>query len=143
MNDPDRIAHDEPSEPPPSPRAFALTLAAASLFLAYYLRRRGVSAPQLYIPPAVGAALLLASLVLPGPVTHLARGWAWVGKTLGKVTTPVLLTLVFALVLVPMRLVLTLVGRDPLARKPDRAARSYWSTRDRSVFSPADFERLS
>lgn len=146
MIDPDRLAHDRPDgpdEPPPSPRAFALVLAGFSLVLAYALRRRGVTAPALYAPPACGALLLVASVLAPGPVTVLARGWALVGKALGKVTTPVLLTLVFALVLVPLRGLLIVLRRDPLTRRFDRDAKSYWEPRARRAFTRDDFERLS
>ena len=53
-----------------------------------------------------------------------------------------LLSVVFVLVLVPTRLLLALVSKDPLARRFDRGTPSYWSERKRRGFAREDFERL-
>jgi hypothetical protein len=63
-------------------------------------------------------------------------------QALGRVTTPVLLGLVFVAVLLPTRLVLALTGGDPLTRRFDRTLPSYWAERAHPGFSREGFERL-
>jgi hypothetical protein len=52
-----------------------------------------------------------------------------------------LLVVVFALVVVPTRLFLLLRGIDPLHRRLDRRASSYWHERAPTGFDRAGFER--
>ena len=90
-----------------------------------------------------GALLGLGSRLAPAWVRPVERAWMALGKALGRVTTPVLLVAVFVLLLVPMRALLWLFGRDPLAMKRDPAAKTYWIERARPTFAREDFERLS
>jgi hypothetical protein len=46
------------------------------------------------------------------------------------VLSHVLLAAIFFLIIVPVGVVMRLAGRDPLARKFDRSAASYWKPRD-------------
>ena len=55
--------------------------------------------------------------------------------------TRVLLTLVFALVMLPIGLVLRLVGKDLLDRRLDPAADSYWKPKTYADDSPARLEK--
>lgn len=91
----------------------------------------------------VGLALLLGSRLAPSWVRPLERAWMAFGKALGRVTTPALLFVVFVALLVPLRALLWLFRRDPLAMKRDPNAKSYWIERARPTFAREDFERLS
>jgi hypothetical protein len=48
----------------------------------------------------------------------------------------------FYLVLTPVGLLLRLLGKDPLHRKPDRSAASYWVKRAPEKIDPERYERL-
>jgi hypothetical protein len=87
--------------------------------------------------------LLLLSFVAPAIVRPIADGWAFIGKTIGRITTPILLVIVFVVVVTPLGLLLRLFGSDPLRLKRDPKAASYWIERTRRTFAPEDFERLS
>jgi hypothetical protein len=52
------------------------------------------------------------------------------GERLGRVTSPVVIAIVYALAVVPVALVLRLRRRDPLGLRFDRARASYWVRRD-------------
>lgn len=119
-----------------------LLFVVAGLFLLRALwRHTPLRAPG--IAAGGGAALLLASLLAPGLVRPLERAWFRLGRALGRVTTPVLLVALFALVVVPLRALAWLFRYDPLGTRRDPSAQSYWIERAQTKFTPSDFERLS
>jgi hypothetical protein len=117
-------------------------MGVALVALSFYLWRHG------HFPWAFGAVgtavvLVLLSFVAPAIVRPLADGWAFIGKTVGRITTPILLTIVFVTVVTPLGLLLRLFGSDPLRLKKDPKASTYWIERKQRTFAPEDFERLS
>ena len=124
-------------------RRFAVLLFAVAALGSWRLVRRGVDPQLVYALAAVLTLAGLVGLVAPRALALPYRGWMGLGHTMGLVTTPIVLTLVYMLVFTPLRGLLSLFGRDPLARAREPGARSYWSERSRSRFSKEDFERLS
>lgn len=90
-----------------------------------------------------GAALVALGLAAPRMLRGPYRAWMALGVALGAVTSRVLLTAVFALVVTPIGLALRALGRTPLALRPDPAAETYWHARDDADAAPdpARFER--
>lgn len=52
--------------------------------------------------------------------------WMGLGITMGLVTSPIILALVFLVLITPVGLVFKLIQRDTMKRKLDRGAASYW-----------------
>ena len=123
-------------------RNFAWVMLGAAALAAVALLRRGAAAPLALAPAGLGLALVAVAYAAPRSLVGFYRAWMALGEALGRVTTPVLLGVVFVAVLVPTRLLLALFGKDPLARRFDRGAPTYWSERARRGFSREDFERL-
>jgi len=121
---------------------FAWVMLGASALLGVGAIRRGVPLALPVAGVAIGLALVLVSRVAPRALAGAYRAWMALGEALGRVTTPVLLLVVFVTVLLPTRLLLALRAKDPLTRRFDRAAPSYWIERPRAGFEPAHFERL-
>jgi hypothetical protein len=73
-------------------------------------------------------ALVLFALALGAPRVFAPVQTAFdrFGRAVAAVLTVVLLGLVFALIFVPGRLLLALLRRDPLHRRPDPGRTSYW-----------------
>jgi hypothetical protein len=121
-------------------RATGLVALAGFAALGWTLGRRGHHVASLVLP-AVGLAWALLALASPRAARPLHQGWMRLGELLGRVTTPLLLTVVFVLLVVPTRLFLWLRGIDPIERRPDRQALSYWNDRAPETFDRAGFER--
>lgn len=123
-------------------RTFGATLLGAAVIIAWIARRHGYT-----LTPSIAAGAFAVigvfALIAPTPARPIHRAWMRVGHLFGMVTTPIVLTIVFVLVLTPARMLLTLFGRDPLNRKRDPSLRSYWNDRPRRTFGREDFERLS
>jgi len=76
-----------------------------------------------------GALLILAGAVAPARLRTLYLGWMTAALAIGWVMSRVVLTLVFALVLVPLALFARLTGKRFLALDADPKAQSYWVRR--------------
>jgi hypothetical protein len=111
-----------------SDRNFGFVVGAALSVIACLPLLRG-SAPRWYLLP-IAAALVLAALVAPRLLFPLNWLWHRLGLMLQKVVNPVVMLVIFALGVVPTGLVLRILRKDPMRRKFDTDADSYWIKRD-------------
>jgi len=77
----------------------------------------------------LGGAITVVYLAIPAARRPVYVGTARLTHPIGWVVSHVVLVLVFALVVTPIALVLRLLGRDPLARRPDPRLATYWVDR--------------
>jgi hypothetical protein len=64
------------------------------------------------------------------------KGWMKVTHSIGAVVTTVMLSVVFFAVITPAAIILKLLGKDYLARKPHRSANTYWRSRSAVELPP-------
>jgi len=83
-----------------------------------------------YSLAGIGVVLILLGLVAPGSLSGLHRAWVKLGLIMFRVVNPIVLGLIYAVVIVPVGLLMRLTGRDPLHLKLDPRAESYWVVRD-------------
>lgn len=74
----------------------------------------------------IGAALSLISLAIPQILRWIFVGMSVVTFPIGWVVSHLLLGLIFYGIVTPIGLLLRLFGRDPLQRKFDPQAKTYW-----------------
>lgn len=77
----------------------------------------------------MAGVILVSGLFVPPVFNAIERFGQWLGKWVGEIVTWLLLTPFFYLCFVPMRLVAKLRGKDPLRRRFDPAATTYWIPR--------------
>ena len=75
---------------------------------------------------ALGAALIVLGLTVPVLLKPVYRVWMALAVVLGFVMTRVILTVVYYLIMTPIGLIMRLLGKDPLHRRLDPGASSYW-----------------
>lgn len=111
-------------------RNFGLTLGAllALVGSVFLLLQRHAGGWML----AVGALLAFAGLVAPGLLAPLEAFMLRLGHLLGRVTTPLVLTLLYWLVLVPVALLARLAGKRFMPLTFDRKESSYWQPRSQA-----------
>jgi amino acid transporter len=90
-------------------------------------------------PWILGGVLAAWGLVAPATLGPVYRGWMKFGLLLSKITTPIILGLVFLIAVIPTALILRLKGSDPMARRLDADAETYRVTSDRP--SPDNLEK--
>jgi hypothetical protein len=105
-------------------RAFGLILAAGFLLIAVMpvvFRHNGPRRPALW------ASILLTVLAIltPKALRRVYPVWMLLGKGLGWINSRVILSLLFFLVVTPIRLLMLVMGNDPMKRKFDGTAPTY------------------
>ena len=78
----------------------------------------------------LAAVFLLLALLRPSLLAPLNRLWMRFGALLHQFMNPVIMGLMFFLIITPMALAMRLAGKDPLHRKMDADAGSYWIPRE-------------
>lgn len=76
-------------------------------------------------PWIVMSVLLLLAIAHPPWLRPIYRGWMKFGLLISRVTTPVILGIVFFLIFVPVGLVFKIFSRDPMDRKFDAELDTY------------------
>lgn len=112
-------------------RRFGLEIGGACLALAAYLAWRGTLPPLPTALAAAGAALVAIAVARPSALTPVARRWQMVGERLAAVTTPVILTVIYLVVVTPLGVLRRTFSRSPIHRDP--AAPSHWVRRPPST----------
>lgn len=107
-------------------RRFGLELGVAALVVAVVLARRHAAGAAL-AAAAAGAALVACAAVRPTLLAPMASQWMRASRAISRVTTPVILTVVYLVAFTPLAWVRRRAGRSPIARARD--ATSYWVRR--------------
>jgi saxitoxin biosynthesis operon SxtJ-like protein len=111
---------------PEAGRKFGTTVGGAMLVLAALLFWRGKAAA--WVVAALGLVLVVAGLIVPTRLGPVERAWTALSHAISKVTTPIIMGVLYFVVLTPAGLVVRMLGRDPLARS--RTAPSLWVRRE-------------
>src|SRR5437764_14205289 len=108
------------SKRPQNPeRSFGISVGIVLLAIAAALVWRGRPG-RAEVVGAMGGVLRTCGLLYPPILKGPSAIWWRFSRALGHFNARVLLTLMFALVLVPLSLLWRLIGKDPLTRRRDR-----------------------
>ena len=84
-------------------------------------------------PWIVGSVFVVWGVTIPKTLRPIYILWMKFGLLMSKITTPLILGILFYLVLTPFGLVMRLFNADPMARFIDKKANSYRKLRDTSI----------
>jgi hypothetical protein len=111
-----------------SDRFFGLTFFAVFLILALWpLLAQGPVRP---VALGIALAFLAVSLIVPKWLAPLNRLWLKFGELLHRITSPIILGIMFFGVITPVGWFMRRAGKDLLRMKFDREAPSYWIKRE-------------
>ena len=122
--------HERRQAPPQtggSPRGFGV-LAAAVFAVIGCWPLLGGGVPRWWAL-AVAAAALVVALAAPQWLAPATRLWLRFGLLLHRVTSPIVLAVIYFGVVTPTGLLRRALGKDPLRLKRDPDAESYWIER--------------
>lgn len=119
---------DRQEEVAGSERNFGFVIAGAVVVITFVPLIRG-NDPRWYLLP-IGVIFAALASFAPAWLRPLNRLWHAFGLLLQKVINPVVMLVIFALGIVPTGLILRSMGKDPMGRKFDANAESYWIRRD-------------
>lgn len=121
-------------------RNFGLLFTVVFLALAGFLYWKDVA---LWWAGGIVALLCALAGVLAPRILRVPHAlWMRFAMLLGWLNTRILLTLFFILVITPVGMVMRLLRHDPLARRCDRGAASYWEAREDRKGDRSRFDHL-
>jgi Saxitoxin biosynthesis operon protein SxtJ len=120
-----------------SERSFGLVFAGFFALLGALSLYSGAERWHYWFPLAGVFAVL--AYAAPRLLTPLNRLWAKVGLLLHMVISPVILGILFYVCVTPIGMLMRMSGRDPLRRKFEPAAKTYWITREPPGPAPETF----
>ena len=107
-------------------RRFGLTVGAAFLVFAGIAWWRGHPTTTMVLG-SLGGSLSLAGLLIPTLLGPVERGWMALAHAISKVTTPIVMGVMYLLVLTPIGVVRRKAGGNPMEHTPSNG--SYWKPR--------------
>ncbi|MBI4969550.1 MAG: hypothetical protein HZC25_15645 [Rhodospirillales bacterium] len=110
-----------------SDKAFGLVFAVFFAIIGLWPLKGG-EGPRVW---ALGLAIafLLVALIRPDILKPLNRLWFLFGLVLHRIVSPIVMALLFFAVVTPVGLLMRLFGKDPMQRRFDAKAESYWIPR--------------
>jgi endonuclease/exonuclease/phosphatase (EEP) superfamily protein YafD len=128
----------------PSPRDLRIFSAILPLFFGLMgaLRWHAESFASAEVLWAVGVCLSFVSLVIPSARRWIYMGWLYLTFPIAWTVSHLILAFTYFLVATPIAFLLRLIGRDPMQRKFDKIAPSYWLQRQPSRDSSRYFRQF-
>ncbi len=111
-----------------SNRSFGIVFAVVFAIIALWPLTDG-GAARVWAAAIAGAFLVIA-LARPSLLAPLNRVWTVFGLMLHRITNPLIMGLVFYGAVTPTGLIMRALGKDPLRRRLDPGAESYWIDRE-------------
>ncbi len=111
-----------------SNRQFGFTF-AGFFFLLATQRLYSHNIQGLKITLLLAASFTVATIIMPNVLGPLNRLWLRFGDLLHKITSPLIMALLFYVVITPMGFMLRLFGWDPLRLKYETKTPTYWISR--------------
>jgi hypothetical protein len=127
-----------PKGPVHPERSFGVTVGAVACLAAAYLWWRG-SVQNAAILGAIGTVLVALGLAAPRMLYWPSLVWWKLVHVLGYINARIILTILFALLLVPLSALWRLTGKDPLGR---RRAGTGWSPYPGRYRDPKHYSRM-
>ena len=107
-------------------RKFALTVGTAFLVFSGIAWWRDY-ALMARILGGLGAAFWIAGLTVPALLGPVQRVWMGLAHLISRITTPIILGVIYFLVMMPIGTLMRLMGRNPVKHQPVND--SFWSPR--------------
>ena len=83
----------------------------------------------------VSVIFLLLAYASPKILSIPSKLWVKFGILLSFITAPIVITLIYLVTIVPTGLIMRLLGKDLLKKKPNKKAKSYWIERSEPMGS--------
>lgn len=120
-------------------RKFGVTLSIVFIIISLiiFLKRGHLNAWLLW----ASALICVFALFLPKALAPIYKVWIKITSFIGKVISCVVLGVFFYFVIVPVGLLMKVFSKDPLHKKFDKNADTYWLRRDTKLADPKRIEK--
>jgi hypothetical protein len=119
-------------------RRFGLTVGVAFAVFAGIAWWRG-HPTTFTVLGSLGGLLILAGLIIPTMLGPVERAWMGLAHAISKITSPIVLGVMYLLVLTPVGILRRSFGGNPLVHAP--ANQSYWRARPENARRSTNLSR--
>jgi len=130
-----KLAYENQADMPSNQKFGWLFAAIFGLGFAYFQHKGSTGLAIVSLLAAV--IFVLVTICIPTALAPLNRAWFALSLFLGKVVSPVVLSIIFFILIVPIAVITRLFGRDALLLKK-RQVSSYWV--DKESIDPESFK---
>ena len=119
-------------------RKFGLTVGTAFLVFGGIALWRGREFPA-QVLWGIGGLLILVAALLPAKLKPVERGWMAMALQISRVTTPIVMGIVYFLVLTPIAVLIRSLRGNPLVHRANGTG--YWFTKGEGADAKSDMRR--
>jgi hypothetical protein len=119
-------------------RGFGLTVGAAFAAIAGFVLWRDHATAAMVLG-SLGCALILAGLAIPTQLGPVERAWMGLAHAISKVTTPIVMGVMYLLVITPVGFLRCKLSHNPLVHTP--AGNGYWQARPEGARRSSSLKR--
>lgn len=112
------------------------------LLIGWIIQRQSGTWTPAFILWGVCGVISVAGLAVPALIKPVFVGLMYAVFPIGFVLSYCILTAIYYLLLTPVGLIMRIVGYDPMTRKLDRAAETYWIEREPSPEASRYFRQI-
>ena len=112
-------------------RSVGITLGIAIGLIVVWLTTQNGTTP-IWLT-SIGFTLIFLAIIKPATLTPVSWFWLGLGKVLHNTVSPIILSLIYLIAVVPTGVYLKLSRKDPLRLKFQPNAKTYWIKRDEST----------
>ncbi len=123
---------------PAAGRRFGVVVGGVFLGFGLLARLRGHDVSPIVLW-SLGGALVLGGLLVPAHLGGVYRAWMGLARVLSKVTTPIVMGVLYFILLTPMGLIRRAAGKNALVRRSKNG--SFWVPREAGGRPPDHMER--
>lgn len=80
----------------------------------------------------IGGVLVAGAAIKPNALTPLNKAWMGLAKILFHIVNPIIMFLLFCIAFVTAGTIMKIIGYDPMKRKFDKDAKTYWVTKEKT-----------
>lgn len=110
-------------------RIFSLAALVFLTIVAWLVWRKSGSTTAAAVLVAVGGVIAILGLTVPRAIRPVFIVLMVINYPIGWLMTHIVMAVIFYLVVTPLAVIMKLAGRDPMERRFDRSASTYWKPR--------------
>jgi len=88
-----------------------------------------------YLLIFLSISFFILAIVAPNKLNNLKNLWLKFGKILGKIISPIIISLIYFISVLPTGIIMKILQKDLLKFKIDKSKKSYWNDRKDEIGS--------
>ncbi|MFQ5716265.1 MAG: SxtJ family membrane protein [Nitrospinales bacterium] len=121
-------------------KSFGLLMGGVFSLIGMGLAYKGIKAVSIF-PGAIALGFVATSLTAPSKLAWIHKMWMKFAEALGAFNAKLILGFIYLALFSLVRFVFFMIGKDPMKRKFDTDAKSYWKDHETTGNDPKRYEK--